>query len=176
LSRTASGATAARAREITVSRSAENAVVEKPASASADNNKNIFLIVSRKIEFPLRERKHAARRFPLTFQVIKHTPSQKMKNKESDPNRTHCRTPEMKRKLILRLRRIDGQLRTLQQWIEDDRACVEILRLSASVSGALRGVWTEVLNDHLRGCIRESLEHKDTRKLDELIELLRKNK
>jgi len=99
-----------------------------------------------------------------------------MKNKESDPNRTHCRTPEMKRKLILRLRRIDGQLRTLQQWIEDDRACVEILRLSASVSGALRGVWTEVLNDHLRGCIRESLEHKDTRKLDELIELLRKNK
>lgn len=99
-----------------------------------------------------------------------------MKEKEAKISHTHCRTPEMKKKLVLRLRRIDGQLRTLQQWIEDDRECVDILRLSASVSGALRGVWTEVLNDHLRGCIRESLEHKDTRKLDELIELLQKNK
>lgn len=82
----------------------------------------------------------------------------------------------MKKKLVIRLRKIEGQMRALQQMIEKDRACVDILRLAASISGALRGVWTEVLNDHLRGCIRESLEHKDTRLLDELIELLRKTR
>lgn len=87
---------------------------------------------------------------------------------------SHCRTDEMKKKLILRLRRIEGQTRAIQQMIEKDYACVEILSLISSTTGALRGVWTEVLNDHLRGCIRESLENKDTSMLDELTELLKK--
>ncbi len=93
---------------------------------------------------------------------------------KSVQQRSHCRTQETKDKLIARLRKIEGQTRALQQMIDDDRACVEILRLVNSVSGALRGVWTEVLSDHLKGCIRESLEHKDTRLLDELAELLKK--
>lgn len=87
---------------------------------------------------------------------------------------SHCRTPEMKKKLVSRLRRIEGQTRALQQMIEDDRECVEILRLIASVSGALRGAWTEVLNDHLSSCIRESVANKDMSQLDELIALLKK--
>lgn len=82
----------------------------------------------------------------------------------------------MKKKLIARLRRIEGQTRALQLMIGNDRECIDILRLVTSVTGALRGVWTEVLNDHLRGCIRESLEHKDTRMLDELTELLKKTR
>lgn len=90
--------------------------------------------------------------------------------------KTHCRTDDTKRKLIARLRRIEGQTRALQQMISDDRACIDILRLINSVTGALRGVWTEVLNDHLKGCIRESLERKDTRLLDELAELLKKSR
>lgn len=88
----------------------------------------------------------------------------------------HCRTDEMKRKLVARVRRIEGQTRALEKMIENDRECIEILRLASSVAGALRGVWTEVLNDHLKGCIRESLEHKDTRMLDELTELLKKTR
>lgn len=94
----------------------------------------------------------------------------------STQEHTHCRTPEMKKKLVARLRRIEGQTRAIQQMIEDDRECIEILRLIASVSGALRGAWTEVLNDHLSGCIRESVAHKDMRRLDELIELLKKTR
>lgn len=82
----------------------------------------------------------------------------------------------MKKKLILRLRRIEGQTRALQQMIENDCGCVEILSLVSSAGGALRGVWTEVLNDHLRGCIRESLEKKDTSLLDELTALLKKSR
>lgn len=92
------------------------------------------------------------------------------------PEHSHCRTQETKDKLVARLRRIEGQTRALQQMISDDRECVEILRLVNSVSGALRGVWTEVLSDHLKGCIRESLEHKDAHLLEELAELLKKSR
>lgn len=96
-----------------------------------------------------------------------------MKNKKS-LGHIHCHTPEIKKKLVARLRRIEGQTRALQEMVENDRECVEILSLVSSVSGALRGVWTEILNDHLKGCIRESLEQKDTRALDELADLLKK--
>lgn len=98
-----------------------------------------------------------------------------MKHDPHSPG-AHCRSDETKKKLILRLRRIEGQTRALQQMIADDRACIDILRLTNSVTGALRGVWTEVLNDHLKGCIRESLERKDTHLLDELAELLKKSR
>lgn len=95
-------------------------------------------------------------------------------NSQNRTSRVRCRTEDTKKKLIARLRRIEGQTRALQQMIAEDRACIDILRLVSSVSGALRGVWTEVLNDHLRGCIRDSLEHKDTSLLDELADLLKK--
>ncbi|MBP3301852.1 MAG: metal-sensitive transcriptional regulator [Opitutales bacterium] len=98
-----------------------------------------------------------------------------MNTPEHSP-KTHCRTDETKRKLIARLRRIEGQTRALQQMIADDRACIDILRLINSVTGALRGVWSEVLNDHLKGCIRESLERKDTHLLNELTDLLKKSR
>lgn len=95
---------------------------------------------------------------------------------ETHHNHSHCRTEEMKKKLIARLRRIEGQTQALQKMVEKDRDCLEILRLVSSVSGALRGVWSEVLSDHLKGCIRESLEHHDTQMLDELAELLKKSR
>ena len=97
-------------------------------------------------------------------------------NTSESSSKTHCHTDDVKRKLISRLRRIEGQTRALQQMIADDRDCIDILRLTSSVTGALRGVWTEVLNDHLKGCIRESLEKQDTRLLDELTEFLKKSR
>ncbi len=90
--------------------------------------------------------------------------------------RSHCRSAETKTKLIARLRKIEGQTRAIEKMIEDDRACIDILRLIASVSGALRGIWSETLNDHLKGCIRESLEKHDDSLVDELIEHLKKIK
>ena len=95
-----------------------------------------------------------------------------MKNKSHE--RTHCRTEETKKKLSVRLRRIEGQVRAIEKMIGEDKPCIEILRLISSVSGALRGVWTETLGDHLKGCIRESLEQEDDSLVDELTDYLKK--
>ncbi len=86
----------------------------------------------------------------------------------------HCRTSEEKKKLITRLKRLEGQMRGLQKMIDADAECIDILRQINSASGALHGVWLEVLSAHMKGCISNALAHKDTKLVDELIEHLRK--
>lgn len=88
--------------------------------------------------------------------------------------KSHCRTPETKDRLAVRLHRIEGQVRGLERMIEEDAPCMDVLRLISSVSGALHGIRSEVLKDHVKGCIREAMTADDEALVDELIEYLRK--
>jgi len=87
-----------------------------------------------------------------------------------------CRNEPEKKKITARLRKIEGQVRGLQNMIESDRECIEVLRQIASVSGALHSVWVQVVGDHLKGCISQALAKKDESLVDELIEHLKKVK
>lgn len=80
------------------------------------------------------------------------------------------RTTQEKKKLIARLNRINGQIEAVKKLIENDKQCIDILRLLNSTSGALRGVWTTLLNNHLKTCICDTLKQNDTHLVDELIE------
>ena len=48
--------------------------------------------------------------------------------------------PEIKRSVLTRLRRIEGQVRGLQKMVEEERYCADVLTQVASVHEALRGV------------------------------------
>lgn len=89
---------------------------------------------------------------------------------------TLCGTDQDRERLIKRLNRIEGQVRGLRGMIENDRDCIEVLRQVVSVSGAIRGVWTQIVGDHLRGCIQNAKLQSDNQDLliDELIEHLGK--
>lgn len=67
-----------------------------------------------------------------------------------------CSRDQNKERIISRLHRIEGQVRGLCGMVEQDRDCMDVLRQIASVSGALRGVWTQVVGDHVRGCVQRS--------------------
>jgi DNA-binding FrmR family transcriptional regulator len=86
--------------------------------------------------------------------------------------------PEIKRKNLTRLRRIEGQVRGLQAMVEQDRYCADILTQISSVHEALRGVARELMRNHLKHCaasaIREGAERADEM-YDELIELMHKH-
>ena len=86
------------------------------------------------------------------------------------------RTPEEKQKLIARLHRISGQIRGIENSINSDIECIEVLRQINSAAGALKGVWLQFLEGHLKGCIASSLVHKDETLVNELIEHLKKAK
>ncbi len=86
--------------------------------------------------------------------------------------------PEIKKKNLLRLRRIEGQIRGLQAMVEEDRYCADILTQISSVHEALRAVAREFMRNHLKHCaasaIRAGADRADAM-YDELIELIHKH-
>lgn len=78
-----------------------------------------------------------------------------------------------------RLRRIEGQVRGLQQMIDDQRYCVEVAQQINAVIAALRRVQADMLRAHLRACVEAATngdlpeEHR-TQLLDEISALLAK--
>ena len=55
-------------------------------------------------------------------------------------------------KQLPRLRRIEGQVRGLQQMIQSERNCIDIVHQISAVVAALRRVQGEMLRDHLTAC------------------------
>ena len=72
-----------------------------------------------------------------------------------------CGSDQDKERLVKRLHRIEGQVRGLCGMIEKDSDCMDILRQIASASGALRGVWTQVVGDHIQGCVTRAALDKE---------------
>ena len=81
-----------------------------------------------------------------------------------------------KARLVGRLNRIEGQVRGLRKMIESDKECVDILSQVASVSGALKGVWLQILEDHMHGCVHRAVLDggKDDELVHELVRHLKK--
>lgn len=78
-----------------------------------------------------------------------------------------------------RLRRIEGQVRGLQQMIQDGRYCVDVARQIDAAVAALRRVQADMLRDHLRALVQATVtgelpEAERRRLADEIAELLAK--
>ena len=74
---------------------------------------------------------------------------------------------EHKEAIHQRLRRIEGQARGLQRMVEDDRYCIDILDQIAAATRALQSVAIELLDDHIRNCVRRATTSADS---DEKVE------
>ncbi len=57
-----------------------------------------------------------------------------------------------------RLRRIEGQVRGLQNMIEEDRYCIEVLDQIAATTRALQSAALELLDDHISHCVAHAVE------------------
>ena len=86
--------------------------------------------------------------------------------------------PEIKRSVLTRLRRIEGQIRGLQKMVEEDRWCADILTQISSVQEALRGVSRELMRNHLRHCAATAMAAgtgEADAVFDELVDLMYKH-
>lgn len=85
-------------------------------------------------------------------------------------------TPDTKRKLATRLRRIAGQVNGLERMVAEDRYCVDVLLQIAAVRAALDAAGKVLLAAHVESCVAEAFESGRPRerrqKLDELLEVL----
>ena len=59
---------------------------------------------------------------------------------------------------LVRLRRIEGQVRGLQRLIDDDTYCIDVLTQISSVTKALQGVGVGLLDEHIRHCVRGAVQ------------------
>ena len=69
-----------------------------------------------------------------------------------------------KKEILVRLRRMEGQLKGIQRMIEVDKYCVDVLNQLSSVIAATQKVAAIILRNHIRGCVRDALsrdEHSD---------------
>lgn len=82
---------------------------------------------------------------------------------------------ETKRKNLVRMARIAGQVRGVEKMIAEDRYCADVLTQIASVHEALRSVGKELMRHHLRHCATQAIRGApaDANAMyDELIELI----
>jgi CsoR family transcriptional regulator, copper-sensing transcriptional repressor len=72
-----------------------------------------------------------------------------------------------KHQLQNRLRRIEGQVRSLQRMVDEEAYCVNILTQIATIVSASEKVAIILLEDHVEHCVREAIE--DGEKADEKV-------
>ena len=97
-----------------------------------------------------------------------------------EPKRCSCcekhtlRAQEEKKKLLNRLRRIEGQVRGLEAMVEADAYCNDVLTQSAAVNAAINAFNRELLAEHLRTCVTRDLKNGHEEIVDELAATLQK--
>ena len=73
--------------------------------------------------------------------------------KEGDVTMSTPGYAEDKSAVRARLKRIEGQVRGINQMVENDRYCIDVLQQVAAVTRALQGVALRLLDDHLAHCV-----------------------
>ena len=89
-------------------------------------------------------------------------------------DKTTLRQPEEKKKLLNRLKRIEGQVRGLQAMIERDAYCYDILTQSAAVNAAMNAFNKAILAHHIEGCVARDIREGKDEVIDELVTILQK--
>tara|TARA_B100000945_G_scaffold81817_1_gene63092 strand:+ start:3077 stop:3346 length:270 start_codon:yes stop_codon:yes gene_type:complete len=62
---------------------------------------------------------------------------------------------------LLRLKKVEGQVRGIQTMIEERRYCMDLLSQIRAVSGALRKIESGILKSHLQHCVNDAITSKD---------------
>ena len=86
------------------------------------------------------------------------------------------RSAEKKRSLQNRLKRVEGQVRGIQNMLDNDIYCVDILMQTQAAKKALEAFMRELLNDHINTCVKEGIRSGNEQIVDELTDVLYKLK
>jgi DNA-binding FrmR family transcriptional regulator len=62
-----------------------------------------------------------------------------------------------KKQVQARLRRVEGQVRGIEQMVKDDRYCIDVLTQVGAAKAALDSVALLLLADHTEHCVTEAI-------------------
>ena len=90
-------------------------------------------------------------------------------------HRTKMRSEEEHKKLMNRLKRIEGQVRGVEKMLDENAYCPDIMVQISAINNALNSFNKELLAAHMKSCVVEDIEAgKGDEAIDELAALLQK--
>ena len=89
-------------------------------------------------------------------------------------DRKKMRTPEEKKELLKRLRLAEGQIRGIQNMVENDAYCPDILIQVSAVTAALNSFNKSLLACHIKSCVAEDIRAGKDEAIGELVGMLQK--
>lgn len=79
-----------------------------------------------------------------------------------------------KSSLLKRVRRIQGQLRSLEAQLDAESDCVAVLQQAAAVRGAINGLMAAIVEGHMNEhIVREANEKRRGREADIVLQVIR---
>ncbi len=93
---------------------------------------------------------------------------------KSGGKRHTLRSEKDKKDLLVRLRRVEGQIRGIERMVEEDMYCPDILVQVSAATSALNSFNKVLLACHIRGCVKNDIESGRDETIDELCALLQK--
>jgi DNA-binding FrmR family transcriptional regulator len=85
-------------------------------------------------------------------------------------------TDEVRRDVLLRLRKVSGQVQGISKMVEDDRYCVDVLQQLSAVSSAVEAVSKIVVRNYLERCVTDAINGGDPLIYDELMRVVFKHR
>lgn len=84
------------------------------------------------------------------------------------------RSDEEKKRVVNRLKRIEGQVRGIEKMVEADRYCIDILVQISAAQAALNKVGFSLLERHTKHCVTAAVKSGDEKEaIDELMNVLK---
>jgi len=85
-------------------------------------------------------------------------------------------TVREKQKLLARIRRIRGQVESIERALENEAGCEKVMHLLAGLRGATSGLMAEVVEDHVRTHLVDADSHPgalNVEAADQLLDVIR---
>ncbi len=71
--------------------------------------------------------------------------------------------------VLRRLKSLEGHIRGIQKMVEDDRYCIDVLKQTAAVKGALDRLDAVILEAHLGSCVTQAIRSADESERERVI-------
>ena len=101
-----------------------------------------------------------------------------VKNEVPAPETAKGKEPEKQEKekkdLMNRLKRIEGQVRGIENMLEKDAYCTDVLIQVSAVTSALNSFNKVLLANHVKTCVADNIRQGNDEVIDELVTLLQK--
>jgi len=105
----------------------------------------------------------------------KYTEMKEISENKDDKDNNEMDIVNPKHNVLVRLKRIEGQIKGIQKMVEEGKSCIDILTQVAAVRAAINRVGAIILEQHSKTCIEDTIIKNDReRGLKELIDTVQK--